>query len=988
MKQISILIIAVLLGSLSVLSQEIKVSGTVNDADGNAIPGVNVTVVGTTQGVLTDFDGNYSIIAQTGNKISFSYVGMKTLTKVIESAVLDVVLMDDILGLDEVIITGTSGVTKRKQLGAAITSINANSLSASKANKSIGEMLQGQIAGAKINRNSGDPSGGISIQLRGNSSVLGSSDPLYIIDGVFINNSSVSLIDMGGSTPNRLADINPDDIDRIEVLNGAAASAIYGSRASNGVVQIFTKRGKTGETKISYKSSVNFNSIRETMPYNDAQLKWEDDGTGTLVAVPATRYNYQDYIFDNTTGYENGLYLNGASEKTGYSLSLSQFKNQGIVRNTDFSRKSVRIRIDQKLTDLIDVNFGSYFSNNFSNEIPNGTNYGPITSLLFADNLNDANPDENGNYANIGWMSNPNEAIDRIRATREFNRSINDFQLNIKPFTGAVFNYTFGLDNTSGEGLLYIPRGYNTKPNGISEKSTIKSVKYNSDFTFSYQFDLSDKIKSTTGVGYGYQYNENDYFSMKNIQTGPIDGVIVTNPYAVSGGRDYREQYSIWGGYIQQSIAYNNQLFLTVAGRLDGASTFGEDNRQQFYPKVSASYSISDADFWDSLKDAVNSLKLRAAWGQAGSLTALEPYQIYTNYGANLYAGNIALYPRSLQGSADLKPERQTELEFGFDAAFLEGRLGINFSMYNQNIEDLLLKHDLSPSTGFTSRIDNIGSMTNKGFEIALKAKPMKGTFDWDLTGTFSTNKNNVTHVEGGKKGIGFWGSSVAMTDQPLGVFYGTFLARDASGNLVLDADGKVQKALGHYEEITLSDGETYQQAVQDFDGSGQPTGTALMKVIGDPNPDFIASLTNSFKYKNLGFRIQFDMSQGNDALSWDKRMGFLFAGGETAGQELSDPNMPKGFNKPKFRIYESFIEDASYVKLREVALSYDLKIDKAFMDNLQITLSGNNLISWDNHWGFDPEINTGGQLNGVMGQQMATVPIPKVYKLSVKFNF
>lgn len=987
MKQFSILIVLFLLGTLTLFSQEMKVSGTVTDDFGDPIPGVNVVVAKTTQGELTDFDGNYSILTEKGKKLVFSFVGMKTTTKTVEGPKLDVKLQDDILGLDEVIVTGTSGVTKRKQLGASITSISANDLSESKANVSIGEVLQGKVAGAKINRNSGDPSGGMSIQLRGNSTVLGSSDPLYIIDGVFINNSSGSLVNLGGNTQNRLVDINPDDIEHIEVLNGAAAAAIYGSRASNGVVQIFTKRGKTGETKITYKSSVNFNSIRETLPYNTAQLKWEDDGSGNLIAVPATRFNYQDYIFDNTMGYENALSLSGASEKTAYSFSLSQYDNEGIVRNTDFGRKTARIRINQNVYDWMDVSFGSTYSNTISNSIPNGTNYGPITSLLFADNLNEVQPDENGNYPNIGWMANPIEAIDRIDASEEYYRSINDLQVELRPFTGASINYTFGLDNTNGVGLLYIPNGFNTKPNGVSEKSTSKTLLYNSDLNISYQFNITDDIKSNTGVGYGYQYIESEYFSMKNNQVLPIPGISVTNPDAVSGGGDYRAQSSIWGGYLQQSFGYKNQLFLTFAGRLDGASTFGVDNRQQFYPKISASYSISDSDFWDGLRDVVSTLKLRTAWGQAGSLSALQPYKIFTNYNIGSYGGNIGLFPESSQGSANLKPERQTELELGFDMDLFKGRVGLAFSYYEQEITDLLMPHDLSPSTGFASRIDNIGSMVNKGYEIALRAKPVKGDFSWDINGTFSTNKNRLTHVEGGKMSIGFWGSSVAITDQPLGVFYGTFYARDAAGNLVLDADGKVQKALGHYEEVTLSDGETYLKAVQDFDANGQPVGEALKKVIGDPNPDFVASLTNNFSYKNFDFRFQFDMSHGNDVLSWDKRMGFLFAGGETAGEELSNPDIPKAFHKPKFFIYEAFIEDASYVKLREIAVSYNLKLNKSFLNEIQFTASGTNLISWDNHWGFDPEINTGGQENGVMGQQMATVPIPKVFKLGIKFK-
>ena len=995
MKQITLLVFAFL--SITVFSQQIEVSGTISDTNGNVIPAANILVKGTTKGVQSDFDGNYKISIEKGKKLEFSYVGMKTLTKTVESNKMDIILQDDLLGLDEIIITGTSGLSKRKQLGSSISSVSAKDLSQAKANVSIGEALQGQIAGAKINRNSGDPSGGMSITLRGASSITGSTDPLIIIDGVIVNNTSAGLVDLGGNTQNRLVDINPDDIERVEVLKGAAASAIYGSLASNGVVQFFTKRGKSGKPRITYRTSVNTNSIRETLPYNTAQLKWvADDPTAVPVTYhteEATRYNYQDYIFTNSNGYENALSISGGSEKTKYLVSLSQFKNEGIVRNTDFSRKSIRVRLDQELYKWLNLSVGSYFSNNKSNDIPNGTGYGPITSLLFADNLNNTNPDEYGNYPNIGWMANPNEAIDKIKASQEYYRTISDIKLKMNLLKGLNLNYTFGIDNSNGEGLLFIPRRFNTKPDGISEKNTSKSVQYNSDINASYNLNITDKIKSTTGVGYSYLNVKDNYFSMKNKQVGPIDTVIVTNPDVVTGGGDYRSQYAVWGGFLQETFDFNNQFFLTLAGRIDASSLFGKD-KQQFYPKVSASYNISDATFWnDNLSNYVDVLKLRAAWGQTGSLTSIKPYSLASNYNNTAYNGDIGFYPVSLKGNPDIVPERQTEMEFGFDMSFLKSRASLEFTYYSQNVEDLLLERALSTTTGFSSRYENIGTMTNKGIEITLKATPVKGEFQWDFSSTFSKNKNNVTHVVGGKidaapGSAGFWGSSVVITGQPLGVFYGTFIARDSNGNPILDSQGRYQAALGHYETITLSDGESYQNAVQDFDSSGQPTGTKLKKVIGDPNPDFVASFTNSFKYKNFGFRFQIDMSQGNDVLSWDKRMGYRFQGGEFKGEELSDPNTPKDFYKPNFGIYETFLEDGSFVKLREAAISYNLKLKKSYMDNILFTFSGNNLISWDNHWGFDPEINTGGQTNGVLGQQMASIPIPRTFKLGAIFNF
>ncbi|PCI32967.1 MAG: SusC/RagA family TonB-linked outer membrane protein [Flavobacteriaceae bacterium] len=960
--------------------QSKTITGTVTEkGSGISLPGVNVLIKGTNHGVVTDFDGKFTINTESGetNNLVFSFLGYKTKTIALTSSTesLNVQLVEDLLGLDEVIITGTSGIATKKQLGSAISTVGAGDLSESRAVVSVGEALQGQVAGAQISRNSGNPSGGMSVRLRGASTIAGSSEPLYIIDGVIMNNSAPSLIDLGGYSQNRMVDINPNDIERIEVLKGAAAAAIYGSRASNGVIQIFTKKGKTGAPRITYTTSVNMSSLRKELPYNNAQLKWDGD-----VAVPATRYNYQDDIFETATGFENAISITGGSEKTKYSFSGSQYKNGGIVKNTDFDRKTLRLRLDQEINDWLSISGGSFVSFNKSNDMPNGKNFGPITSIIFADNISNPAPDEFGNYPNIGWMANPVEAIDRIRATTKNMRSISDVQLKLTPFEGFRINYTFGYDHSSSEGLLYIPNGFNTKSNGLSQKATVNTDMVNSDITASYQFNINDNLKSTTGIGYSYQYEESQLFRVENDKVLAIDGIIITDPTSASGGIDKRTQVSYWGGFLQQSFGYKDKLFLTLAGRVDGASTFGVDERQQFYPKVSSSYTISDEDFWEnSLGKTFDSFKIRAAWGQAGNLTAIPAYQIYTNYASSEYNGNIGLVSEASRGNAVVAPERQTETEFGFDASMFESRLSVEFSYYNQKIEDLLLNRLLTPSTGFNSEYANVANMTNKGFELLVRGTPIKNkNFRWSVTGILSQNRNLVEDVSNYRIGIGMFGTSVVQDGQPLGVFYGTYFATDANGNKLLTDSGNVQTAKGHYEGNT---------AVQDYDAQGQPTGTTLKKIIGDPNPDYTASITNEFEYKNFGFRMQWDISQGNQVMSWDKRMAYLFKGGKFTADELNGV-VPKGSSSANFGIFESFIEDGSYFKLREVALSYNLKLDRSYLDNIKFTLSGTNLISIDNYYGFDPEVNTESQSNGSRGQDMANVPIPQVFKLGVIFNF
>ncbi len=967
--------------------------GTVTDAKNyDPIPGATIIIVNQNLGSATNRDGKYDFTAKLkpGNyQIAFSTVGYKTIVKKLvlgnnTEINMDMAISPDITRLNEVVVTGVSGFTKKSHLGNSISTVSSKDIQAA-APLSIDEALQGNVAGALVMRNSGNPAGGISVRLRGASTVVGSSDPLYIMDGVIVNNNSTQLINLGGYTQNRLVDIDPNEIDHIEVLKGAAAAAIYGSRASNGVVQIFTKRGQTGKPKITFSSSVNMNQIRKILPWNNAQLKW--DPNDPTKAIPATRYNYQDYIFNKAYGTENYISVSGGKGNTKYIFSASQLSNGGIVRNTDFKRYNFRVRLDQIINSWMSVSVGTTVSRNSSDEMPNGKNYGPITSLLFADNLKNPSP-VNGVYPNIGWMANPYEAVDRIEAPQKNSRTLSDIQLKFTPLKGFNINYVFGYDHAFNDARLFIPVGLNTKPYGISEKATMATTMMNSDLNAAYSFHLTPSINSVTGIGYTYQYDESQYFAIRTDHLAPV--AKVTDAGTLTGRSDYRTKRSIWGGYLQQTFGYKEKIFVTLAGRWDGASTFGENERNQFYPKASASYLISQENFFkNNIGKVINLFKLRASYGQAGNLSALAPYSIYTSYDLAPINGQTGLVAPVRSGNPDLRPERQTEFETGFDMGLLQDRLGIEFTWYKQDIKDLLLLRSLAPSTGFGSRYENVGTMTNKGWELAIRATVIqKKNFSWIVTGTFSQNHNKVTHVVGGKIDLGMWGTSIAQSGQPLGVFYGYFFATNPDGSLLLDSKGFVQRAKGHYKNETLPDGEVIPVAVQDYDPvTGQPKGTNLKKIIGDPNPKWIGSISNTFAYKNFSLFIKVDMVQGFNVMSWDKRMFDLFPGGEATAKELRG-EIPKGSSFPNFFIYQSFIEDGSFVKLRDVALSYNLKLKSNWINSLKFTLSGSNLISWDNYWGFDPEVNTESQSNGVRGQDMANVPIPKVFRFGIVASF
>ena len=366
-------------------------SGTVTDDENEPIPGVTVQIKGTTTGTVTDISGNYSFEArlEAGEYVLvFRFVGLSSneipITLASQTSLTnDATLSMDILGLDEVVITGTGALTEKKRLGNTLSTVSGSAVSGSGAVDVTGA-LSGKLAGIQVMQNSGDPAGGVSVRLRSASTVNGNSDPLYIIDGVIVNNNSTNVLAVTSVVQNRLSDVNPQDIERIEVIKGAAAAAIYGSRASNGVVQIFTKKGQSGKPVITFSTSINFNSLRKKRAFNEESFDWTSTTPTDLATQPATRYDYQDMVFENATGTDNYLSISGGKDNTNYFSSIAYLKNEGILKGTDYERVSGRIRVNQIINDWATASVGTYISTSHSNDKPNGGyGFGVLQTILF-----------------------------------------------------------------------------------------------------------------------------------------------------------------------------------------------------------------------------------------------------------------------------------------------------------------------------------------------------------------------------------------------------------------------------------------------------------------------------------------------------------------------------------------------------------------------------------------------------------------------------
>ena len=1000
------------------------ISGKVsNQKDNSGIEGISIVIKGTRNGATSDNVGGFSLKLNNNNAVTLvaSGVGFKTQELNVDPSKmatgLNIVLTEQYSKLDEVVVTGTSAGTTKRQLGSYISSVNAEDLSKG-ATGNVLAALQGKTAGAQIIQNSGDPAGGMSVRLRGISSVLSSSEPLYIVDGVIINNATNRVTNtssnydggnfVGSIGQNRMVDINPADIERIEVLNGAAAAATYGSRANAGVIQIFTKRGKSGAAKVSFSTTYMNSNLRKKLDVNNSPVKFggPTDGPGALtqdILTPAatnttsvTRYDYQDYIFRNASGTDNTVSVSGGNDKTKYYFGGSYFYNQGIIQNTDFQRFSFRSNIDQVINKWLSMNLGLNYTNSSANEKPDGQSFfSPTNSVTIIGNFHDIwTRDANGNIKAVGERGrvNPVSVIEDIKQRQTTNRLIGSFGMKMKAAKGLTFDYLMGIDNYAQNGTTYIPPfAYNASPgffgggptldptqNGYSSVGTNNFFQINHDLTGNYTVDITKDFNSTTQVGFSQQYEKSNYALIQGRGFAPfietVNGASTPLP-----GVDDRSEISISGVYIQQNFKLKNQFFLTGAVRRDASSVFGANQRNQIYSKASASYVISSTEFWNELAiaKAFDLVKIRLAYGESGNLTGIGAYSRFNTYSSNSFLGRSALNSSSTLANENVKPERQSEIEYGLDLGMLNNRIGLTVNVYNKKVTDLLINRQLAPTNGFASLLDNFGALENRGYEVMLTLVPVQNKdLKWEMTTIYNRNRNKATKI--GQALTLFStnsGTPIGIVEgQPIGIFYGTYFARNADGTFIVNAANIPQTARGTQTSV-LNPTENLNNA-----------GNVLRRVIGDPNPDYTASLVNEVSYKKWNFRAQLDAVQGVDVFNADFRTRQGVGNGKVAEQEQRGI-LPRGYISGIYAIEEWRVDDGSFVKLRELSVSYNVGKLK-FINNLSINFSGRNLISWDNYKGYDPEVNSAGQSTLLRGIDFGATPIPRTFSFGIKADF
>ena len=1001
-----LLVPALLFGAATLEAQAAgTIRGTVTDAgSGQPISDAQVAIAGGTRGAVTRGDGTYVITevpsgtyVLTARRLGYALERANVTVIAGGTVTQDFTLRVAAVTLGDVITSGTATPSERGQVGTNIASVDGDEINDAAGVTAIDQALQGRVAGAIISENSGQPGGGVSIRLRGTNSILGGAEPLYVIDGVIVDNSSQALVSIGANATysgaalsNRMADIDPADVDRIEILKGAAASAIYGSRANNGVIQIFTKRGRSGAPRITASTEVGFSQIAKRYDLNMAATASAADVIwgrvpGLAIGDSVQRFDIQDQIFRTGVGMKHRLSASGGSGATSYYVGGSYEEDEGIIRSNDYERLSLRANLNQQIGSKFDLSVRGNIVRSLANFVLEGEQAnGVLTALVF--NVTSFNPnyDENlGRYPYSGLFgTNPLDVIENWRAPEELTRFLGGIEGTWRPRDDLTIRYLAGVDDYRRDVTLYIPIAATspTSPGSI-QNPVLFSRLFNNDIVATHFLPVSANLDFTTSAG--FRYTDNQTEEIRAAASGLIPGqTLIGGGGAVPSAGQSLTQFRTQSLFFEERVSFGNRLFVTGGLNWDQSSAFGPEERSQFFPRLSASYMLDREGWWEERAGGyLSSLRLRAAYGETGG----QPpglYSRFSNFGSTTYGGLPGLFPSSLAGNPDLKPERQREIEGGFDLGMFDGRAQLEFTAYSKYTTDLVLSVPLAPTSGFQNQFQNIGELSNRGIELALNTVNVsRENFAWRTRFTYAANRNRIEKLVTSTDTLVYGYLNAVTVGQPIGVFYGRIYARNADGSLFLaptvvrgDTSMLPRRALD-----TLPDGDIVN----------------AFRVIGDPNPDFIATFNTEFDFgRFVTMSALFDGRFGNDVANFTRRIQDHFGASRNAQRELEGEVDPGTYIlSPIGRtvIYEEFIEDGSYVKLREVALQ--LRVPPSFTrfvraDGATVRFAGRNLYTWTDYSGLDPEVNMFSANTAARGTDFATVPLPRQFSVGLSLNY
>ncbi|MGJ8591902.1 MAG: TonB-dependent receptor [Aquaticitalea sp.] len=971
------------LTNLKTIPQERTVKGVIVDDQGMPLAGATVVIKGTSKGVSTDFDGNFELkVPNNATTLVVSYLGFVTQEINIEGKTnVDIKMSADNLALSEIVVIGY-GTEKKALLTGAVTAIKAEQVDDLPVS-GVDGILQGQAAGVQVSQNSGTPGGEMSVRIRGLSSISGSSQPLYIIDGIPVTTGDFGQIGYSGQGASAITDLNPNDIESISVLKDASSTAIYGARASNGIVLITTKRGKEQKAVVSVNIYTGVQRAWNRLDMLDSRqwMEYRNDLTNSTVFTEAQMNNitidtdWQDVIFRTAPINSYEISANGGSEKTQYFIGGTLFKQQGILIGTNYKRLNGRVNLDHQLSDKfkIGTSIGLTYAKTdrvegdqtLQGPLPNGIS----TPAIFPVFNDDGSYNQEGPYSNA--LSIGNEAINQNFSYR----TNSNIYLDYKIIPNLTFTTKWGVDflnfrehafeNTKTvQGAKYNGLGFETYSNIINVVSN-NILKYNHNF---------DKHKVEFLAGYSFESYEfrssfirgQDYADDNLQYISAASTIVSASANATDTGlRSY---------FGRGNYNFDNKYLFDISGRFDTSTKFGGNNKTGFFPAASVAWRISEEEF---LKESnlISDLKVRASYGLTGN-DDISPFLFSELYGNGSYGGLPAIYPSNIP-NPDLKWESTAQLNLGINVGLFNDRLTITADYYDKQTNDLLLSRPLPGSSGFSSITENVGKVENKGIEISLSSQNFIGEFKWSTQFNISGNRNKVLELYNDQPidDIGRGGNRI-MEGQPIGIFYSfESLGVDPSTGDIVYADT-------NFDGVITTEDRT---------------------IVGNPHPDFIGGMTNNFSYKEFDLSIFLQGSYGNDVFHGSRLFLESLQGGDNQldsvirrWQQPGDiTDIPRATLDPiaaaqNKRVSSRFIEDGSYLRVKNITLGYTINNESAkrsYFNSLRIYFSVQNLFTFTNYTGLDPEVNYRGDDNSVIGTDFFTYPQAQTFTLGLNLK-
>ena len=973
-----LLALLLFIGVTQAKAQVFTASGTVKEnSNGNPLAGVSITVKGTKQTTTSNSTGNFTINVNSKSAVLvLKYVGYKATEVAVtaDKANLNVMMEEEVNSLKEIVITGLASSIKRSNLANAITTVSAKDLMGTTQIQTADGALYGKVAGANIRMNSGAPGGGINIQLRGLSSLTQASAPLIVLDGVYINNNTqrtgrASVTGAGAANQddgaNRLADINPADIENIEVLKGPSAAAIYGTRANAGVLVITTKKGAAGKTVISFGQDIGIGSPLKMMGvdnWSEAKINSFFPAArravelGRLQTATSTNnfVNYEDYFYGNTATLLNSrLSIRGGDEKTKFFVSGSLTDEGGIVRRTGFERQSVRANIEHKLSKsvVLSVNSNYIRTNTDRGFTGNQNNSGASIgyNISYVPNYFDLRP-VNGVYpANPYFAENPVHVTDKGVNNALVNRFIQSFNLDVNLFKNEnsqlKFRVNGGLDYIQNSTKVYLPDDLQFQRGQANPGDVLvgKQESMNTNFQAAFVYDWKIKrVNFNTQVGLVRLDFKND--GLFNRGRGLAPGQINIKQATVQEVESqFESTQSDVGIFVQKQMNFEDKIIGTVGMRMDKSNTNGDANKFYGFPKASLAINLANFDFWKI--DAISQLKPRVAYGQTAGPVPFG--STFTSLGGVNIGGLLGATVATGIGNSNIVPERASEIEFGFDAGFLNNKILFEATYYVKTTLDNLQPLTLSPATGVVNTTSNEAEMRNKGFELGLSGTVVqKENFKWFSRLLWWKNDILIT-----KLGI------PSYTTGAFGTGLGTFLV---------------------------------QQGVSPTTIVGTPAiSPGVFTVWGNAQPDWTSSWSNNITlFKNFDLSVLTEYRSGGDNINLTS---FLTDGGGTTKGWFDDSNndgIPNGRQRDPapYNNAGRWVQDATFLKIREVGLYYTLPketLSKTFGNMIQrakIGFSGNNVFLATKYVGYDPETSTFGAQ--ALANNVDVAPYPTARRL------